>query len=116
MREPIDPHSPKRSSIDMARSQYAEDFSVTISKNNHHRHPLRREYFNRMDKSDLSAPKQRPPFEMNTNQGDSSPVTPSKHGLKLNHDIKYSTVIKDLLIQNDQNPLPRQLENITDFS
>lgn len=71
MRQPVNPDSPKKHVVDYVRNGYVNDFEVMYSKNNHHRHPSKREFFdkpiNYIHKGFLFSPKYKMPLDLYDN-------------------------------------------------
>ena len=71
-REPVHHKSVKKYAKDYAENCYNKEFQVCYSKNNHHRHPKEREYFDRpvtlIDKGYISSPRHKLPLDV-TNFG-----------------------------------------------
>mmetsp|Transcript_12914 Transcript_12914/g.21853 ORF Transcript_12914/g.21853 Transcript_12914/m.21853 type:complete len:263 (-) Transcript_12914:319-1107(-) len=67
-REPVKAHSPEREVLDFLEEGFDKEFVVSYSKNNHHRHPFRREYFDQpmtqISKGYLSSPRNKLPLDL----------------------------------------------------
>jgi len=110
---------------DFVEDGFTKDFEVMYSKNNHHRHPLKREYFdmpvNYIHKGFLFSPKTKIPIDLYEN-GNSHynvrvkglPYNSSRSvlGMKNDGSDTLTTGMPDLALFNKSFPKPKNLSKL----
>ena len=124
-RSPVSPRSKKKDVQDFVEDGFTKDFEVMYSKNNHHRHPLKREYFdmpvNYIHKGFLFSPKTKIPIDLYEN-GQSHynvrvkglPYNSSRSvlGTKNDGSETLTTGMPDLALFNTSFPKPKNLSKL----